>query len=172
MGITGTYTPPYTITIPATFGSPALQSGYSAYSVTYNIAHEYLLSSTQSSNGSWGSTGSGSATISTPAGVVHSVGSGGATLATNGVPVTSSWTTSSFVATQNFMTANCTPANSAGGHAALKINQAGSSAVVKQRIANTNPTTIANTFVLSSYYSNVSGTSALATGTVNYMAIY
>ena len=59
----------------------------------------------------------------------------------------------------------------ATGYASLTINPTGSTAYLTYRKTNTNTTAISNSFTLNNFYTAISGTSALATGTLNYMAI-
>ncbi len=157
---------------PPTFPAYTPASGYSIYSVTYTIAFGYY-GGISGSGGfpvagiNWLPSGSASATSSNTVGTFN---------------VPSASTTESFTVT-SYTTApstgiTCTSSGSASwsmygtyGKAQAKCFAAGSVAVIKSRKANINTTAIANAFTLNNYYSNISGTAPLASGTLNWMAI-
>jgi hypothetical protein len=68
-------------------------------------------------------------------------------------------------------TASGYPFNDAYARSQVRIFASGTSAVISSRKANINTTAIANAFTLNNYYSNISGTAPLASGTLNWMAI-
>ncbi len=153
-----------TQTISTSFTMPGYTSagaGYSVYNVNWSGTYSYSLSNS----------GSGNCYIykNAVAGInqLQVSFSGAPSVGSAALPA---YSTGAYAVTQTGNLIADAAIVSGSGTASVQILTA--TAVVQQRKANTNPTTIANTFVLSSYYSNVSGTSALATGTVNYMAIY
>lgn len=164
-----TSSPPDSWVLSGSFSTPTLQAGYSAYSVTYSLKGNFIVSpwNRMNNNGFLGVTGTGSATILNAAtGAFLSV-NGGASIVQSGGTVTWTEAISSFTPTRNLLSASIT--NS--GYAGAQIFQSGSTAVIKQRKLNANSTTPSNTFTLVSYYFTLGSGNTPVTGELNYIAI-
>ena len=144
-------------------------SGYSITGVVYTVSYGYYLKATNNLGVARTLNG-----VSTTVQQLVQSFSGTVTSGTLGVPTSTSSTSFSLgtyspTATLMFAQATGYTFNSASAQAQVKIFSA--SAVISSRIANTNTTAISNSFTLNNYYSNISGTAPLASGTLNWMAI-
>ena len=158
-----------TVYVPVTPSMPAFTpaAGYSVYNVAYTITYGYYLSAGGSSAVAAVNNYNNTANLV----IISSSVSG-----TSGVPSAMSSTTLttatySTTATVLQCYASGTTTGSQFARSQIKIFAAGTSAVISSRIANTNTTAISNSFTLNNYYSNISGTAPLASGTLNWMAI-
>ena len=148
-------------------------SGYSVYSVAYTVSYGYYLYVYKSTCQAQVLNAAGTMLqqLSYPYPDATSVSSG----TVNGPAATNSATfsTASYSPTATLLQAYAVgyTFNGAYSKSQVKIFAAGTQAVISSRMVNTNTATIANSFILNNYYSNISGTAPLATGTLNWMAI-
>jgi hypothetical protein len=144
-------------------------SGYSVYNVAYTVSYGYYLLAVNN------------ATIATALNGVSTIVqqlvqqfSGAVISGTYGVPSATnntSFAAGTYSPTKTLMSAQAAGHSFSSGYARSQVKVFSASAVISSRIANTNTTAIANTFTLNNYYSNISGTAPLASGTLNWMAI-
>ena len=155
-----------------TFPAYTPVSGYSIYSVDYTIAFGYFGVISGSAGFpvariDWLPSGAASATSSTSVGTSNVPSA----IATRSSTVTSYTTAPASGITCTSSGSSSWSMNGTYGKAQAKCFAAGSVAVIKSRKANTNTPAISNSFTLNNYYSNISGTAPLASGTLNWMAI-
>lgn len=161
--------PGTTVNCAPTMPSFTPTAGYSVYNVAYTISYGYYLFTSASSAYAIvkGAGGTNIHVLSNTGN--YSIGTSGVPASTN----STSLTTATYNPAATLLQANAggTPFLSTYAKAQVKIFASGTSAVISSRIANTNTTAISNTFTLNNYYSNISGTAPLASGTLNWMAI-
>ena len=147
-------------------------AGYAVYNVAYTISYGYYLYVVNSVS---------LAEVHNNAGTIiqqltYPYPTGSLSSGTVNVPAataTITLTTASYSPTLTLLTAYAVGHTFSSSYAQtqVKIFAAGTQAVISSRMVNTNTATIANSFILNNYYSNISGTAPLATGTLNWMAI-
>ena len=145
-------------------------AGYSVYSVDYTISYGFYLytSATSAFAGVMSAAGDYIQLLSNTGD--FSIGASGVPASTNSASLTT--TTYSPTAILLQAKAEGTPFLDSFAKSQVRIFAAGTSVVIKSRMPiPRTANAISNSFTLNNYYSNISGTAPLASGTLNWMAI-
>lgn len=159
-----------------TFPAFTPTAGYSVYQVDYTLAFGYYLYTTLSTYAcdasiSWPNSGydnQDGGTFNVPASTKTTTTTS-ATFSTSpasGITI-SAYSSSSYL----YTTGNGGIQTGVEGLAQGKVFATGSVATIYQRKANTNSTTIANTFTLNSFYTNLSASASVIPGELSWIAI-